>query len=718
MNLNPMKWFRADTAVTGGKRLQGQPMTAREAETMGPWTQTLTDWVAREVAPALYEALREAIPVLDAAINRLVTLDGIIRVEGQNDRIVQAIQQWMEDVRVGDMEQGFQAFYSGMGNELYEQGFAVGNHVLSQDRKAVVQLLVADSKGVAFRRGDQGLEVWYSLPGPKSGRRDGTDQVERVLRNSYQTGTLLQYLQGNGYRMLNRETLVYAGLHNEAGNPYGVSLIRSMEFVSRVLLTMDNALLQTWERFGNPVFDVLYKTKSKGVDLDKRRKTLGDNLKAAMESKRKGNAVDFINAVGSGDDLTIRVLGADGQVLEIEAPAKHVLEQIVAKTGLPPWVLGYVWGTAERLALKQAELLGQESRTRFSLRKPWLKQVVATHLRAQGITWKDGDWDLVQELPNLQDIVGQAQAEFLQAQTQMMLTGAGVTETMPAKVSRLGKVILPLDDDLPRDRESGGGEKASRRKAPADGEDDGEPFAEADDALPTLERRATRALLQAWGGLYGEVLSILGIEDSGKALKQDGPFFAFDPAPMLDKLRALEEAFVQRAGGEESEYARDVYKTWLRGVLNAAAELDVDAIAEAVRASRQAAINSHAMDMVRSVTIRALREDVIADLGSGVYDGLNPNDVARELRKRFDAHEYDWLRLARSEMTAAQAQGKVDQYVEAGIEKYNYVTAGDSRVSSICRSNSADGPYVIGEGPMPMTDSHPNCRCTITAVID
>ena len=698
-SLNPLKWFQVER-----KGLQGRALSIRESQAQGPWTSLISDYVAREVAPGLYEALREAVPVIDAAINRMVTLDGIIRVNGENEHLVKKIRVWMKNVQVNDLQTGFQAFYSGMGNELYEQGFSIGEPVMSKDKRSIAGLRVADSKGVIFRRTDRNLETWYRKPTAKRGRMDGTDQVERVLRNNYNGNDILSYLTKTGFKKIEGDHLVYAGLHNEADNPYGVSLLRSMEFVSKVLLTIDNATLHSWERFGDPVFDVVYKTKSKLTpeQLETRRKTIADNIKSAMESKISGKAVDFVNAIGVNDELTIKVLGGEGQVLEIEQPAKHILEQIVAKTGLPPWILGYVWGTAERLALKQAELLMQESKTRFELRQPGLEKIVAMHLRAQGETWNDGDWYLEQELPNMQDVVAQAQADFLRAQTALM---NGNAEALPTVVDETGKIV------------SIGGVRLGKLKA-AKALDGSEPFAENDDQLPKIEKRTIKSVLSSWQTLQSRTFNVLGLS-AGKSQKSDEPMFVFDVANMLQDLVDLENAMVADLSAEDADYVHGLFNAWLRGMENGAAELGVAAtVTEQVRSEMVAEFSRNAMQQVRNTTIRSYSDDIIDDMKSGVYDGLNPKDVARQLKKRFEIHNYDWVRLTRSELTVAHADGKMNEYAEMGVGKYNYVTAGDSKVSAKCRANEAGGPYQIGAGPLPMRDSHPNCRCTVAAVVD
>jgi hypothetical protein len=403
----------------------------RERQALGPWSGTLGQFQARVVNPHLYEALREALPPLDGGIEALVALDGIVRVGGTNKRLVADVRAFIESVPVNDAQFGLQAVYSGMGNEQYEQGFAVSEWVPSKDGRDIAGIRIADSKGVHFLRDKGGLRTFYRPPGvPAAGRRDGTDQAERILRGTAAAATVdSQWLLGRGFAELDTRRLIYAVHAPEADNPYGTSKLRSVEFVSQIILAIENATDQTWRRFGDPVFDVLYKTKSKVASdptkLEERKRAIANNLAAALDAKRKGNSADFVNAVGADDDLTVRVLGASDQVLQIEMPARHLLEQILAKFRIASWVLGYTWNASDRSADGQAEMMLMDGKNRWESRRPYLQRLVETWLRLRGKTWSAGDWFLEQEVPSLRDMLKTAQADFLRAQTVLMLSGAG-----------------------------------------------------------------------------------------------------------------------------------------------------------------------------------------------------------------------------------------------------------------------------------------------------
>jgi hypothetical protein len=434
----------------------------RDGASLGPWSGIAQWFVPRQVNPSLYEAMREAIPAIDGSINRLVTMDGIIAVEGENDAIVQEVDEWMRNVRVNDLQVGFQSFKDGIGNETYEQGFALGEYVADAAGKDIVQLRVADSKGVQFRREGSALQCFYQPPTERTARGDGTDRVEQILRRSL-GGMTVGDVIGLGYRPVNLASCVYQSIHNEADNPYGTSIMRGMEFVARILLAIENATEQTWNRLGDPPLQVTYKTKNRTIkqaDLDKRQAAIAENVAKVMQGKRGGNSAEFVMAVGADDEIEIKVIGAQDKIIEIEAPARHVLEQIVAKTGLPSWMLGYHWSTAERLAESQGIIVLQESNTRWARSAPGYEHVVAAMLRLRGRTWKPGDWRMVQRLPNLADELKRAQAEFLRAQTAMMLAGVldpngderadGDTEAakqLRATIRRLSTKITGMTED-------------------------------------------------------------------------------------------------------------------------------------------------------------------------------------------------------------------------------------------------------------------------------
>lgn len=434
--MNIFQRFANRLRGTGSDRKFANPggavgMQARQGAPLGPFTGLASMFVPNAVNPWLYEALRRAIPPLDGGIGSYISLDGILRVEGENAALVAEVREWMESVPVNDAERGLQAIYSGLGNEVYEQGHAVAEWIADARGRDIVGFRLADSKGVRYQRTTEGLAVHYAAPGaPFYSRGDGTGDAERIMRGTTAYGTLTtNQMRELGFERLDTSRLIYAVHEPEAGNPYGTSLLRSIEFVSTILLTIQSATSQSWSRYGDPPLNVKYKTANPKIDapeLERRKQAIAKNIAATMDAKRKGNSVDFVNALGRDDDITIEVIGASGNALEIEMPSRHMLEQILAKLRLPSWMLGFQWNTSDRASDGQVEMALGAAKVRFEARRPYLQDIVATLLRLRGRTWSPGDWTLVQETPNLRDVVKNAQADFLRAQTAFMLANAGV----------------------------------------------------------------------------------------------------------------------------------------------------------------------------------------------------------------------------------------------------------------------------------------------------
>ncbi|HET6805315.1 MAG TPA: hypothetical protein VFH59_07750 [Frateuria sp.] len=733
MNFQPRSWFGRKSNDIGSSAL------VRAGMAMGPWTGQINGFVPRQVNPWFYEALREALGILDGAINRLVTVDGILGVEGANDKLVQEIERDLFGaIPVGDLQGGLQAFYAGQGNEMYEQGFTVGEMVLDRKGREVIGLRVADSKGVLFNRNIESglLETWYLPPLPNvHGRRDGTDAVETVMRNTARQQAA-SVLQGKGYALLDPGTLIYSAFNPENDQPYGVSLLRSIEFVGQILLKMHNATGQVWDRFGDPVFHVNYKTKnrqaSSDTTLEKRRKALADTLQGALNAKRSGNSADFVTAVGADDEIAISIIGGDGKVLNIEMPARHMLEQILAKTGQPAWMLGMQFSTAERMADNQAEVVLQESKTRFEARKPGLTRLVETWLRGRGRTWRPGDWQIVQRLPNLRDELKRAQAGFLNAQTQMMLANGG-------NAPPPGAVDPPRDNTGPANP-SGAPGKAAALELSLEGLSPlvtaavskalqqrnacthhkgatGAPvesWAVDDPNLPRIEGEAVSTLRSAWNKLRDDTLAALTLP--AKTAKSTGELlFAFDAEALLTRLQGLLDAFIAANSNPQSAFVAQVFEAWLRGVENAASSVDRTAeAAQVVAEARDRAttgIHEREAPQFRETATRTYWDQIVAELKQGAYDGKNPLEVAAGLRKRFGDKAYDWERLARSEIALAQARGQRDGFKGLGYAWYGIDTAPDA--CPVCISLKEVGPYKIDDGPLPMEDTHPNCRCGV-----
>ncbi|MGI6256410.1 MAG: serine/threonine protein phosphatase, partial [Acutalibacter sp.] len=87
---------------------------------------------------ALYRALRESVPIIDAAVAKLRRLLGSFEVQCSNAAAQEELRQFLEDVPVGAAGHGIDAFLGVYFEELLTYGTAVGEMVLSGGQVAAL----------------------------------------------------------------------------------------------------------------------------------------------------------------------------------------------------------------------------------------------------------------------------------------------------------------------------------------------------------------------------------------------------------------------------------------------------------------------------------------------------------------------------------------------------------------------------------------------------
>lgn len=103
-------------------------------------------------------------------------------------------------------------------------------------------------------------------------------------------------------------------------------------------------------------------------------------------------------------------------------------------------------------------------------------------------------------------------------------------------------------------------------------------------------------------------------------------------------------------------------------------------------------------------------------LRTGLIQGRNSRELARELRKDFDVSVKDSERLMRTEMARVQTAAQQESFERNGFKEYEYICCGLPDACEICRA--LDGrvfkvkDMMVGENAPPM---HPNCHCSTAA---
>jgi hypothetical protein len=336
----------------------------------------------------IYRQLREAIPVLDAAVGKLVRLSGGFAVECANGVSQKRLEEFLKTMPCGYGQVGIDSFLGCYMDSLLTYGRAVGEIVLAGDR--VRGLCWGDVTALEVSQGDNPMEVvlW------------GPDGKGRMAPLPYQ------------------HLLLFTALNPEPKHPYGVSMFRGMPFLAEILMKIYAAIGSNWERAGNVRYSVICKN---GENLDPsvaqaRSNQIAREWAKAMEDSKNGTVRDFV-AMG---DLQIGVIGGDAPILESQVPVRQMLEQLIAKTGLPPFLLGLNWSTTERMSTQQADILTSEIWALRRTVEPVVEKICRIFLSCEGmddrvkILWND---------ISLQDITQEAQAELYKAQAEKARKG-------------------------------------------------------------------------------------------------------------------------------------------------------------------------------------------------------------------------------------------------------------------------------------------------------
>lgn len=308
----------------------------------------------------LYGSLRKSVPIINAAIEKIVRLIGKFEIV-TNDRSCQAIADcFLNDVRTNGSLCGLNSFIYTYLDSLLTYGEAVGEMVLDRGANGVCALYNASLDDVEIVADNSPLELVVC-------RNDGGITVP-----------------------LKHKELVFATLLNpKAGTVQGTSILDGLPFVSSVLLRIFESIKTNWERVGDIRFAVTCGSDKNGTVMTRENaQAIADEWKKAM---RSDSVCDFVS-VG---DVNIRVIGAESSMPECDVPIRHIMEQIIAKLGIPPFMLGISWSSTERMSEQQADILTSELESYRTAVEPVIKKIVRTHLRLCGyncgfkIKWND-----------------------------------------------------------------------------------------------------------------------------------------------------------------------------------------------------------------------------------------------------------------------------------------------------------------------------------------
>ena len=328
---------------------------------------------------SLYRSLREAIPVIDAAIYKTVRLVGGFKVYCSKNAQSE-LDDFMKNVKVNGISNGIDSFLSIYLEQLLTYGTAVGEIVMGYDG-GIAALYNSSLDDVDLSCGENPLDVRISV--------------------------IDQY--GTKRPVKHPELILCSAVMPEPGKIYGTSILKGLPFVSDILLKIFNALGTNWDRIGNVRFAVTYKPSENDRNYTKERAVqIASEWSKAMKSRE---VRDFVS-VG---DVSIKAIGADNIIPDSQIPVRQIMEQIIAKLSLPPFLLGLTWSTTERMSSQQADMLTSELEYYRKVLNTVIRKICAVYLRQRGF---DDHMEIIWENINLQDETELAKARLYNARAE------------------------------------------------------------------------------------------------------------------------------------------------------------------------------------------------------------------------------------------------------------------------------------------------------------
>ena len=332
----------------------------------------------------LYKALREAVPVIDAAVFKLVRLTGGFRIECSDGGAQAVIDEFTETVPVGGNRYGLAAFVSSYFEQLLTYGTAIGE-IVTDTEGMPCALFNVPLEGIELRRARNGFDIDIYV-------RKGCELKKAPAQ----------------------ELCLLSVLNPDAGALTGNSLLKGMPFVSGILLRIFESIGANWDRVGNLRFAVTYNPRNDPMDRAYAKDRAIQVAKEWGEAMQTGGEIKDFVALG---DVQIKVIGADNQILDSEVPVRQMLEQIVAKTGLPPFMLGLSWSSTERMSTQQADVLTSELEAYRRILTPVIRKICKAYLRSRGFGCNPTVvWDNI----TLQDEVELGRARLYNAQAEKL----------------------------------------------------------------------------------------------------------------------------------------------------------------------------------------------------------------------------------------------------------------------------------------------------------
>ncbi len=366
-----------------------RPASSQTREALNdPFSASFNGYEPLKFNLGLYQVIREAIPVLDVAVLKIVRLIGDFRYIAENARDQQLLDDFKQSVKVGWFQQGLNFWLKQLNDSALSLGMGFGELVPLASNSGVHRLKIAHAQNFRFMR----------------------DSDNRLVLGTVQRGGM------KPRQLAFPDYVYYLAFDVRNGSPQGVSLFYSLPFVVQIYTRIEKAIENTIWRVGDPTFIAVVKGSkfAKYAEVKQAKDAFLTELTEVNKDRRQSKVRDIGVATPNESDFELKVLGEGAEMLDIKVPSRIILEQIIAKTELFPYMFGlYDWNSNFRMSSDQADMLVSNINSYRKQNDPIIRKVTDQFLTLSGHAGVKYtvEWDPV----NLMDEKEMANARALNA---------------------------------------------------------------------------------------------------------------------------------------------------------------------------------------------------------------------------------------------------------------------------------------------------------------
>lgn len=256
-----------------------------------------------------------------------------------------------------------------------------------------------------------------------------------------------------------------------------------------------------------------------------------------------------------------------------------------------------------------------------------------------------------------------------------------------------------------------------------------------------IQRRFLRQIVKRLNALNKQIRELIVREDAFDLVNNVTTNSRFGFSTKVEKTQAFRDWLKDQIdlGLLETDGSEEPGKPWTANVIRSAYkqaavksytqanktsqtldEFLTTAFDSPVATDRIELLATRAFEQLRGVT-DAMAADMNRVFSDGIAHGKDPYEIARNLTKTVDKiSRTRAVRIARTEVVHAYAEGQLDSFEELGVEEVGILaewsTAGDGDVCDQCEP--LEGIIMSVSEARGMIPIHPNCRCAWVPALD